>query len=122
MNEPDFLPSTRRIAALAADSKAVAIRAYDVRELTPIADSFVICTAASEPQVKAVLRNVKAGMKEIGLAPLHTEGTSNSGWLVLDYGAIIFHVFREEARDFYDLDGLWGDAPAIDVGLDEERH
>jgi ribosome-associated protein len=120
-NESDFLPNTRRIASLAADYKAADIRAYDVRELTPIADSFVVCTAASEPQVKAVFRSVKAGMKEIGVAPLHAEGTSNSSWLLLDYGAIIFHVFREEARDFYDLDGLWGDAPAIDLGLDEEE-
>ena len=120
-SEPDFLPNTRRIAALAADYKAGDIRAYDVRELTHLADSFVICSASSEPQVKAIFRSVKVGMKEIGVAPLHAEGAPSSGWLVLDYGAIIFHVFRGEARDFYDLDGLWADAPAIDLGIDEEE-
>ena len=118
--QPDFLPDTLRISALAADHKAIDIRAYDVRRLTLIADVFIMCSAGSVPQLRAVFNGVKEGMKEIGVAPLHKEGTFDGNWLVLDYGAIIFHVFRERAREFYDLDGLWGDAPEIDLDLDDD--
>jgi ribosome-associated protein len=116
--EGDFLPSTRTLAALAADHKASDIRAYDLRGLTLIADSFVICSASSEPQVKAIHNSVREGMKGTGAVLLRTEGTPACGWLVMDYGDVIFHVFRKEARVFYDLDGLWGDAPQLDLDLD----
>lgn len=116
--EPDFLAATRRIAELAADRKAIDIKAYDVRELTLIADSFVMCSAASEPQMKAILNAVRDGMKEVGLQPFHAEGEPSGSWLVLDFGGIIFHLFRVEAREFYDLDGLWADAPEITLDLD----
>ncbi len=116
--EPDFLPNTRRIAALADEKKAVNIRAYDVRGLTLVADTFVICTATSEPHLKAIYSAVREGMRAINLPTLHHEGTASSNWLVLDFGSIIFHVFRQEAREYYDLDGLWGDAPEIELGLD----
>lgn len=119
VSEPDFLPNTRRVAALAADHKAYDLRAYDVRTVTIMADSFVVCSAKSEPQAKAILNGVKEGMKEIGVRALHTEGRPDSAWMVLDYGDIILHIFREEARAYYDLDGLWGDAPVIDLELDE---
>ena len=117
-SQPDFLPNTVRIGALAADHKAIDIRAYDVRGLTLIADVFLICSAASEPQLRAIFNGVKEGMKALGVGALHTEGRVHGGWLVMDYGNIVFHIFREEAREFYDLDGLWGDAPEVDLGLD----
>lgn len=118
--EPDFLPNTLRIGALAAKLKAKDIRVYDVRDLTVIADAFVLCSASSEPQLKAIFNAVKEGMREIGVAPLRTEGTFSGGWFVMDYGSIIFHIFREEAREFYDLDGLWGDAPRIRLEVDRQ--
>ena len=62
--EPDFLPNTRRIASLAADHKAVDLRAYDVRAVTVVADTFIVCSARSEPQAKAIFNAVKMGMKE----------------------------------------------------------
>jgi len=114
---PDALPNVRRIAALAADRKALDIRAYDVRGLTLVADYFIICGASSEPHFKAVFNAVKEGMKDVGVAPLHSEGRVHGGWLLLDYGAIILHVFREEARRFYDLDGLWADAPQVELDI-----
>ena len=116
---PDFLPNTYRIAELAAEKKAADIKAYDVRGLTLVADCFLCCTARSEPQVKAVFKSVQEGMKKIGVAPLHVEGTAQCGWLLIDYGEILVHIFREEARGFYDLDGLWGDAPEVDLELDD---
>ena len=117
--DEDFIPNTRRIAALADERHATNIRAYDVRGLTVLADSFILCSAQSEPQLKAVITTVKEGMKEIGVPPLHLEGQFNSGWVLLDFGSIICHVFREESRAYYDLDGMWADAPSIPLDLDE---
>lgn len=116
---PSFLPNVLRIGSLADECKALDIRAYDVGALTTLADSFVICSASSEPHFKAVFNAVKEGMKEVGIRPLRTEGTVRGQWRLLDYGDIIFHLFREEARRFYDLDGLWGDAPLIDLELED---
>ncbi|MCL4692891.1 MAG: ribosome silencing factor [Candidatus Hydrogenedentes bacterium] len=116
-SQPEFLLNARRIALLADEHKAERIIGYDVGELTLLADAFVICTATSEPHVKAVYSAVKEGMREAGSKTLHAEGTYTDGWVVLDYGDVIFHVFRKEAREFYDLDGLWGDAPRIDLAL-----
>lgn len=118
--EPEFAANARRIAALAHDRKALDIRAYDVRELTPIADAFILCTATSEPHVKAVYSAIREGMREIGIRTLHAEGTYANGWLVLDYGTIIVHIFRKEAREYYDLDALWGDAPRVELDLDPD--
>lgn len=116
--EPGFLSKTRRIAAVADEHKASDIRAYDVRGLTVIADSFIVCSVSSEPQFKAVQNAVRENMKAIDIPPLRSEGSTRGGWLVLDYGSVILHVFREEARAYYDLDGLWGDAPQIELNLD----
>jgi len=111
--------NARRMASIAEGYRAKNLLAYDVRELTVLADCFVMCTVTSEPQIKAVFRGVRDGMKEIGVAPLHAEGEISSDWLVLDYGTVMFHIFRERAFEFYDLAGLWADAPEIDLGLDE---
>jgi len=115
--DDSFLPNARRIGELADKIKAIDIKAYDVRGLTLVADAFVICSASSEPQLKAIANSVREGMKEIGVPPLHTEGTFHGGWMVLDYGDVIVHLFREEAREYYDLDGLWADAPEIELNL-----
>ncbi len=108
-----------RIAELAADKKARDIRAYNVHGMTLITDVFVMCTVTSEPQMKAVANAVREGMREVGVPPLNTEGNHRGNWLLIDYGEVIVHVFREEARAFYDLDGLWGDAPEIALELDQ---
>ena len=111
--EPDFFPATRRALELAADKKAIDPRAYDLRGLTVIADSFVICSASSDPHMKAIHASIVAGMKEDGWAARRTEGGSKDKWMVVDFGSIIVHIFREDSRAFYDLDALWGDAPEI---------
>ncbi len=119
--EFEMLPYALRAAHAAADYKAIDLVAYDLRGLTLIADCFIVCSAASEPQMKAITNGVRDALRETGLRPRHVEGEPNSGWLVLDYGSLIFHVFREEARAFYDLDGLWGDAPHIALDLDDDH-
>jgi ribosome-associated protein len=116
--EADFIANVVRIGSLAAKYKAIDMKAYDVRGLTLIADAFIICGAASEPQLRAIFEGVREGMKEVKVSPIHTEGVFSGGWLVIDYGNIVFHVFREQAREFYDIDGFWGDAPLIDLGIE----
>jgi ribosome-associated protein len=116
----DFIPDALRIAELAWELKAHNIKALDMRKLTVMADCFVMCSATSDPQLKAIFNNVKDGMKEIGKRPIRAEGEFASNWLVLDYGDIMFHVFRDKAYEFYDLEGLWGDADEIALDLDDE--
>jgi len=106
------------MADLAADRKARDIKAYDVRGMTLVADALVVCTVTSEPQLKAVYNALREGMKEVGVAPYRCKGVFSSGWVLLDYSDVIFHLFREPARVFYDLDGMWGDAPEIPLDLD----
>ena len=117
--ELEFLPNARRIASVAYGYKAGKIKGYDLRGLTVLTDCFVMCSVTSEPQLKAVYNGVRQALKDVGRLPLHAEGAVSSNWLVLDYGTIMFHIFRESAYDFYDLDGLWGDAPMLDLDIAE---
>jgi ribosome-associated protein len=116
--EKGYLDTVHRIANMIADKKAKDIKAFDVQGLTLVADAFVICTATSEPQSKAIYNTVKDGMREFDRNALRTEGTFHSGWLLIDYGDVIVHIFREKERDFYDLDGMWADAREIELKLD----
>jgi len=113
LDDQSYVPNALRIAELAADKKAKNIKIYDVQGLTLIADAFVIVTATSEPQLKAIFNSIKDGMTEIGVKPLRAEGAFHGGWLLVDFGDVIAHIFREESRVFYDLDGMWGDAKVI---------
>ena len=106
------------VAELADEKKALALEAYNVTGLTLTTDALVICTANSEPHIKAVFNAVKEGMKASGARHVYTEGSFQDGWLLIDFGDILFHVFREESREFYDLDGLWADAPRIPLELE----
>lgn len=116
-DDDGYIANAIRIAHLAAEKKAENIKAYNVKGMTVISDAFVICTAGNEPQMKAVYNTVRDGMKEIGVAPYHAEGGFDNTWILIDFGDVVFHLFRGEARDFYDLDGMWGDAPEIKLDL-----
>ena len=117
--ELDWMPNVLRIGSLLAERKSGDIRAYDLRGLTLVADCFILASAASAPQFKAILHSVKDGMKEVGVSPYRVEGGVNGSWIVIDYGSVVVHIFRNEAREFYDLDGLWGDAPEIELDLED---
>lgn len=106
-----------RLADLALEKKAKDLKIYNVAGLTLTTDALVICTATSEPQVKAIFNEVKEGMRDGGYRAIYTEGAYHDGWLIIDFGDILFHIFREQAREFYDLDGLWADAPEIKLDL-----
>lgn len=93
--------------------KAEGLIALDVRDLTAIADAFIICSGRSNRQVSAIAENTQRFLREHDIRPLHVEGQKEGHWVLMDYGHIIIHVFYEATRFFYDLEGLWADAPRI---------
>lgn len=94
--------------------KAVDIKAMKVDDITILADYFVIATGMSSTQVKALADEVEFKLSQLGVEPLHVEGKS-SGWILIDYGSVIIHVFYKNDREFYALDHLWQDAEQIDI-------
>jgi ribosome-associated protein len=103
-----------KIAALAAEEKkARDILTLDISNLTTIADYFVICGAGSSVQAQAIADNIEEKLRFEGCDLLHAEGRSQGNWILLDYGGLVAHVFREEDRRFYNLEQLWGDAPVV---------
>ncbi len=87
----------------------------DLRDLVSFADFFVICSGTSKVQVQAIADGIREALKQEDRRPLHTEGYGRADWILLDYGALVVHVFRKEARDFYDLERLWRDAESVEV-------
>lgn len=104
-----------KLAELALNKKAEDIKILDLRKITPIADFFVICTANSEPQVKAIANEILVGAKNEGETVWHKEGTNMKSWVLLDFIDVVVHVFLRETRGFYSLEKLWGDAEITDI-------
>ena len=85
----------------------------DVREVTIIADYFLICSAGTDRQIQALTEDVREGMKEKGLRPLNVEGSADSGWVLMDYNDVVVHIMHPDTREFYDLEGLWNKAKIV---------
>jgi ribosome-associated protein len=110
----EALSLARRIVDLSADKLASEIVLLDIRGVSLIADYFVISTAGSERQATAILKDLSERLlEEFGRKPLHTEGKPDSGWVLLDYGDVIVHVFSPTQRTFYNLEQLWAAATPI---------
>ena len=104
------------IAVKALDSKkASKITALKVEDLTILANYFVIASASSTTQVRALADEVEYQLGEKGVKPKNIEGYQSQSWIVLDYYDIIVHVFLEETRDFYQLERLWADGTPVDI-------
>jgi ribosome-associated protein len=95
--------------------KAESTVVLDVRDLTSIADYFIICSGRSNRQVSAIADHVKVFLREHSIRPLSVEGYQEGLWVLMDFGHVIIHVFYEETRSFYDLEGLWVDAERINT-------
>ena len=100
----------RQIAELALTRKAKEVVILDLRKLTSMTDYFVVCTGESETQVKAIADAITSGMEKIGERAWHTEGLQNLQWVLLDYVDVVVHVFHRDARAYYGIEKLWGDA------------
>ena len=105
---------------------AVAVKALDDRKCkdlkvlytadqTTLADYFVICNSTSNTQVRALAEAVEEAMSKAGEEPHHIEGHRGGQWTLLDYSAVVIHIFTEEGRQFYDLERLWSDAQPVDI-------
>jgi len=85
----------------------------DTRQICSFADYFVICSGDSERQIEAILREISGQLKKQSITKHHKEGDPESGWVLMDLGSVIVHVFTPSQRDYYKLDELWGEAIPI---------
>lgn len=97
------------------EKKGVDVKILDLRNITTIADYFVVCSGESDMQVKAIADNVDKKLSEEGIKVWKKEGFKALSWVLIDLSDIVVHVFRNESRQFYNLERLWGDAPIEEV-------
>ena len=95
--------------------KAHDIKLLHTTDVTVLADYFVICTATSTTQIKALADACEKNLKEQGEPPHHVEGHRGGTWVLMDFSAVVVHIFDDEARKFYDLERLWQDAEKMDL-------
>jgi len=108
------------IAKVLDSKKGHNIKVLHVEDQTVIAEYFVLCTGNTGTQVKALAGEVEYKIGLRGVQPYGIEGRDNNAWLLLDYSYVIVHIFSREARDFYNLDRLYADAPQIQVDFADE--
>lgn len=120
MNDP--IQSRVRVAVKAAlDKKAEELSVLAVGKLTSIADYFILCSATNERQAQAIADNVQEKLREdLHVKALLVEGTTPGRWILIDFGDFIMHIFTEDARRFYGLERLWGDAPNVTAEYAED--
>ena len=108
------LTIARKIARLTQTKKAADVVIMNLKKLTSVTDYFVVCSAESDVQVKAIADAVEEGMKKEGVGPWHRE-VGSTNWMLLDYVDVVLHVFHRHTRSFYSLERLWGDAEITQV-------
>lgn len=114
-DRPTALDKAQRAARIALDRKALDLVVLDVQALSSVTDFFLVCSGRSTTHVATIADAIRDELKTDGMRPLHVEGVAESGWVLLDYGDVLVHVFLEETRVYYALERLWGDAPSIPV-------
>lgn len=110
----------RYAACLADEKKASEITILDVQGMCNFADYFVICTGHSNLQLRAVADAIESGLKKEGAKPLSVQGQGRANWIVMDFGDVVIHLMNEEARSYYSLENLWGDARIVPLGTRSE--
>lgn len=105
----------KKIAEFALTKKAFDVVMMDLRKLSAPADFFVVCSADSDTQVKAIGDAIRGGTEDIGANLWHSEGFQALSWVLLDYVDVVVHIFQRESRAFYSIERLWGDAAIINV-------
>jgi ribosome-associated protein len=109
----DSAELAKTIVDAAADKKASDVAMLDIREMSVIADYFVVCTGANPRQIQAIASAIEDKVDEHHVHLRGREGTVDGGWMLLDYGDVIVHIFGPMERDFYRLERLWGGAPTV---------
>lgn len=105
----------REAARAARDKHAIDVQVLDVQALSSVTDFFLVCSGRSTTHLQSISEAIRDGLKALGVRPLHAEGVAESGWILLDYGDVLMHVFLEGTRLYYALERLWGDAPILSL-------
>ncbi len=103
----------RKVLEAASDKQAIDIALLDARKVCGFADYFVICSGDSQRQIKTIYEEIEHVLKQAGVLPHHCEGEVDSGWLLLDFGDVIVHIFDSFEREYYQLDKLWSQANTV---------
>ncbi|MBN1301713.1 MAG: ribosome silencing factor [Melioribacteraceae bacterium] len=111
----EVIEFAKSIGDIILSKKGYDIRILDLRTISTIADYFIICSAGSDVQVKAIADEIDKKLRDIGIKCYLKEGYEALNWVLLDYFDVVVHIFRNEARTFYNLEKLWGDAPVIEI-------
>ena len=109
----DSAETARKAVEAALDKQATDILMLDIRPVSYYADYFVICSADSERQIYAICDAVEDALREIEVKRYRKEGKEDSGWVLLDFGQVVVHVFSAPEREYYDIERLWGDATPV---------
>lgn len=104
-----------------SDKKGVLIKILNVRDLTSIADYFVLSSTMNKKQAQAAADEVEEKLKEISVSPLRKEGYREGDWILLDFGDVVVHIFTDQERTHYDFDTLWKDAPTQNYTDSDEK-
>ena len=97
----------------ALDRKAEDLVILKVKDVSSFADYFIICSGNSDRQIQGLSDHIGQKLKQAGVLPLGIEGERSGSWILMDYGDVIMHIFYKPVREFYDIEGLWSDAPAM---------
>ena len=108
------LETAKSIIKILDNKKAIDLELIQTQELTIVSDYFIIASGTSNTHVRALADEVEEEMRKLGVEPDHIEGRA-TGWILLDYGCVLVHVFDPQSRDYYNLERLWGDAAKIDI-------
>ncbi len=100
---------------VAIEKKALDPVLLEMKGLSSVTDYFLLCTGKSDRQVQAIARSIEETLEKKGIRPLGQEGVANGRWILMDYNDVVVHIFLEPIRKFYDLEGIWSDAPRIEL-------
>ncbi len=109
----DIAQMARAVVDIASDKKASDILLLDIREVTTIADYFVICSGNNTRQIQAIAESIDEELGKQGARLLHREGNPENGWILLDFGDVIVHIFGAKEREYYRLESLWSGAKTV---------
>jgi ribosome-associated protein len=111
MDDPRAL--ALRIADILTDSPAANTVLLEITDVSSVADFFLLCSGENERQLRAIYEEIGEELAKLELRPLRTEGSPQSGWIVMDFGDVVTHIFDAELRDYYKLEQLWAEAPRV---------
>jgi ribosome-associated protein len=115
LTEIESLDKAVLLSRFALEKKAYDLVLLEVRELTSIADYFIVCSGRSDRQVQSIAQGIEENLRGKGIRPHAVEGVARGQWVLMDYSDIIVHIFYQPVREFYDLEGLWIDAPRVEL-------